>query len=286
MPSRLKETVLVAIGSSSCSGIITSVEHGYVLTHASLLLPYLESRPELYRRLVKSGKLDGGAFKDLSVQVTCERSIPSLKAADRSGGCDVNHFPSSRCYATSLINLTRSEASCRCQNSNGGMRKLSGHIEAVWKSQRFAETLRLLFPRTDSWKFWDDPVRSDSGKQPTGNSSNKQQMSMTTGSEEQTERIFQLLSCFVMIKTLQPLLVGMEASWDLIPGIRSDIKLTVGEPLFIIGTPFGSLSPPVFLNSMSRGIVCNLVGEGQELILTDARCIPGTEGGAIYDGNG
>jgi len=58
--------------------------------------------------------------------------------------------------------------------------------------------------------------------------------------------------------------------------------LSIGQTVFAVATPFGNLSPAVFLNSVSKGIVSNIVGAESELILTDARCIPGTEGGALY----
>lgn len=59
-------------------------------------------------------------------------------------------------------------------------------------------------------------------------------------------------------------------------------RLKVGDQLCIMATPFGSLSPNVFINSISKGIVTNLAGENDVLLLTDARCVPGCEGGAIY----
>ncbi|NXG17890.1 TYSD1 protease, partial [Grallaria varia] len=46
------------------------------------------------------------------------------------------------------------------------------------------------------------------------------------------------------------------------------------------GSPFGALCPELFLNTLSRGVVSNLAGEGNALVLTDARCLPGTQGGA------
>ncbi|KAK1204614.1 TYSD1 protease, partial [Pygoscelis papua] len=36
------------------------------------------------------------------------------------------------------------------------------------------------------------------------------------------------------------------------------------------------------LNTLSRGVVSNLAGEENALILTDARCLPGTEGGGAF----
>ncbi|NWY35077.1 TYSD1 protease, partial [Pheucticus melanocephalus] len=42
------------------------------------------------------------------------------------------------------------------------------------------------------------------------------------------------------------------------------------------------LCPELFLNTLSRGVVSNLAGEENALVLTDARCLPGTEGGAAF----
>ena len=36
------------------------------------------------------------------------------------------------------------------------------------------------------------------------------------------------------------------------------------------------------MSSLSRGIVSNLAGEENAVILTDARCLPGTEGGGLF----
>ncbi|XP_054838128.1 peroxisomal leader peptide-processing protease isoform X2 [Eublepharis macularius] len=58
--------------------------------------------------------------------------------------------------------------------------------------------------------------------------------------------------------------------------------LRKGDPLFACGSPFGSFCPDIFMNTLSKGIVSNVAGEGNALILTDARCLPGTEGGGIF----
>ncbi|XP_066205705.1 peroxisomal leader peptide-processing protease isoform X1 [Saccopteryx leptura] len=52
-----------------------------------------------------------------------------------------------------------------------------------------------------------------------------------------------------------------------------------GAPLLACGTPFGSFCPDIFLNTLSRGVLSNAAGP---LLLTDARCLPGTEGGGVF----
>lgn len=60
------------------------------------------------------------------------------------------------------------------------------------------------------------------------------------------------------------------------------VHVGVGDVVYVVGTPFGNLSPAVFMNSISKGVLSNVAGDWHDILLTDARCIPGTEGGAIY----
>eukprot|EP01051_Picozoa_sp_SAG22_P006483 SAG22_NODE_425_length_10628_cov_3.420458_5_plen_315_part_00 len=70
------------------------------------------------------------------------------------------------------------------------------------------------------------------------------------------------------------------------------MALTLGEPVGVLASPFGALSPSIFLNSVSTGVVSNFVlldaekpGEEPEvaLVLTDARCLPCSEGAPVID---
>ncbi|XP_006181275.2 peroxisomal leader peptide-processing protease isoform X1 [Camelus ferus] len=55
--------------------------------------------------------------------------------------------------------------------------------------------------------------------------------------------------------------------------------LPKGAPLLACGSPFGAFCPDIFLNTLSRGVLSNSAGP---LLLTDARCLPGTEGGGVF----
>ncbi|NWU62559.1 TYSD1 protease, partial [Pterocles burchelli] len=81
-------------------------------------------------------------------------------------------------------------------------------------------------------------------------------------------------------------------AWLRVPGLHtpgggwmaraSTGSLRKGEGLVACGSPFGALCPDLFLNTLSQGVVSNLAGEENVLILTDARCLPGTEGGGVF----
>ncbi|CAD5194005.1 unnamed protein product [Musa acuminata subsp. malaccensis] len=59
-----------------------------------------------------------------------------------------------------------------------------------------------------------------------------------------------------------------------------------GDLLIVMGSPFGILSPSHFLNSISSGVVANCCSAGSvknSLLLADIRCLPGMEGGPVFD---
>ncbi|XP_053594168.1 peroxisomal leader peptide-processing protease isoform X2 [Microplitis demolitor] len=52
-----------------------------------------------------------------------------------------------------------------------------------------------------------------------------------------------------------------------------------GDDVQVESTPFGN---PVFINSVSKGIVSNVLGVNNCIMLTDANAVPGCEGGPVY----
>ncbi|XP_043111399.1 peroxisomal leader peptide-processing protease [Puntigrus tetrazona] len=70
-----------------------------------------------------------------------------------------------------------------------------------------------------------------------------------------------------------------------VPWVKSG-SLKKGCRVIACGSPFGGLCPDLFMNTVSKGIVSNLAGDENALILTDARCLPGTEGGGVFVGRG
>ncbi|XP_077276700.1 peroxisomal leader peptide-processing protease-like [Temnothorax americanus] len=56
-------------------------------------------------------------------------------------------------------------------------------------------------------------------------------------------------------------------------------NLIRGSSVEIESTPFGN---PVFIGSIARGVISNVVGDGGCVIMTDAYAFPGGEGGPVY----
>lgn len=66
---------------------------------------------------------------------------------------------------------------------------------------------------------------------------------------------------------------------------RKDINFIQGSSVDVVGSPFGISSPRIFYNSVSRGVISNIISldnSNDKLLLTDARVSPGVEGGGLY----
>ncbi|XP_052429083.1 peroxisomal leader peptide-processing protease [Carassius gibelio] len=72
---------------------------------------------------------------------------------------------------------------------------------------------------------------------------------------------------------------------ETIPWVESG-SLKKGCHVIACGSPFGALCPDLFMNTISKGIISNLAGHENALVLTDARCLPGTEGGGVFISKG
>ncbi|KAM9847859.1 peroxisomal leader peptide-processing protease [Aulostomus maculatus] len=97
--------------------------------------------------------------------------------------------------------------------------------------------------------------------------------------DEELNRDAQLLSWFAVVK------LGEVAGSSLSTGTiswQSSSCLQKGCPVVACGSPFGDLCLDLFGSTISRGIISNLAGEDNAIILTDARCLPGTEGGGLF----
>ncbi|XP_024152263.1 peroxisomal leader peptide-processing protease [Oryzias melastigma] len=116
----------------------------------------------------------------------------------------------------------------------------------------FRQAFLEVFPKADQWRFHGDKE------------------------EEEQVRDAQFLSWFAVLKVDVD-----DRSAGTIPWQRSS-SLEKGTPVVACGSPFGSLCLDLFISTLSRGIISNLAGEDNAVILTDARCLPGTEGGGLF----
>ncbi|KAK0153685.1 Peroxisomal leader peptide-processing protease [Merluccius polli] len=126
------------------------------------------------------------------------------------------------------------------------------------RCREFSDAFRALFRDSDQWRFHND----DDDHDPEGSGSD--------GSG--------LLGWFAVLRAdpdPRPCPVNR------VPRAAS-ASLRKGAAVVACGSPFGALCPDLFANALSAGIVSNLCGEDNAVILTDARCLPGTEGGGLF----
>lgn len=127
----------------------------------------------------------------------------------------------------------------------------------------FKQAFQAVFREADQWRFHGDKEEAE---------------------DEDLLRDAQFLSWFAVLRT--------DVVADICSGSvlwQDASTLQKGGPVVACGSPFGSLCLDLFISTISRGIISNLAGEGNAVILTDARCLPGTEGGGLFavrDGGG
>ncbi|XP_047458887.1 peroxisomal leader peptide-processing protease [Mugil cephalus] len=192
---------------------------------------------------------------------------------DREPRCSDNGFLSPRSFSDKLkIRVSFSPQSDLeiCQNAQGELftrnrtkttRQLEVAAELLMLVDcvEFKETFQEVFREADQWRFH--------------------------GDEEDKELIrdAQFLSWFAVLKAT-PAADSCSDSGT-IPW-QSGSSLQKGSPVVACGSPFGSLCLDLFYSTLSRGIISNLAGEDNAVILTDARCLPGTEGGGLFEVKG
>ncbi|XP_064174390.1 peroxisomal leader peptide-processing protease [Anguilla rostrata] len=118
----------------------------------------------------------------------------------------------------------------------------------------FRSTFRKVFKDVDKWSFY-------SGEE-----------------DAEPAQNIQFLSWFAVLRV--PGLAKSEQGRT-VPWVHGQ-SLEKGCVVFACGSPFGTFCPDLFMSTLSKGIVSNLAGEDHALILTDARCLPGTEGGGLF----
>ena len=146
---------------------------------------------------------------------------------------------------------------------------LQGFLVLFWRDVGLQKIAERIFPSSE-WKFESlNPVSSEL-KQPHLTEGNAQQQQNEVFAHQSALCDFVL----IYVKDLEKRLSCKPLATR--PNYASPKR---GDPVFVVGTPFGCECPVVFV---SKGIVSNLAGANNEVIITDAQCIPGSEGCTMY----
>ncbi|XP_041365771.1 peroxisomal leader peptide-processing protease-like [Gigantopelta aegis] len=247
----LKSTKCVADGTGS--GIMIDTVQGFIITHASLLGAIVLKDQHLQNVVLSQlDSLSEEIVGHVSVEVILERS-----SRDNSSKHYLSQDVLLSKYQSALVSST-------ITSRNPDLSTHAGSVVSLFKCGRFENALKHLTPQRD-WQFTDT---SDDGKL-----NNNVSLKEKHDAEVIT---FKLLPYCLLIKVDN--LVPYKSALS----VRSPTLCHIGEAAEICATPFGNLFPNVLVNSYSRGVISNLAGKNRCIILTDARCIPGSEGGPLY----
>lgn len=238
-----------AQGSWSCSGIILSQSPGIVLCHGAIFSPFLleEVIAAKQGNWSQCSVLLANSFSpDLQIQV-----LWAAESRSKGNGKGVLGKDLGACSPALGFNPLSNQ-----QGSPGTLRQHEAKLLMMVPCPEFQDTFSKVFTRAEQWHF----CRSE---------------------DEQEHGALlddlRYLHWFALLEIPDLSSPGIaQVSCVLAESLRK------GDMLFACGSPFGSFCPDIFINTLSKGIVSNLAGKGNVLILTDARCLPGTEGGGVF----
>ncbi|XP_074855597.1 peroxisomal leader peptide-processing protease [Carettochelys insculpta] len=234
-------------GPGSCSGVILSRSPGIVLCHGAIFSPFLSAEVRAAQRDsgLQSRVLLANHFSpDVQIQVLC--AAGGRRKGDDAGVLDKD------LEAWSPV-LGFNPLSNR-QGSPGTLRQHEAKLLMVVPCPEFQDTLSKILIHTDQWHF--------------------------SGSEDEHGASLDDLLYLHWFALLEIPDINSPDTAQVSCMLAKSLKK--GDTLFACGSPFGSYCPDIFMNTLSKGIVSNIAGEGNVLILTDARCLPGTEGGGVF----
>lgn len=257
----------------SCSGMYLG--HGVVLTHGTLLVdlfkdkraqPLIEqlSTKGYYARMRQEPSVLDDIFN--SDQSKIEVILPSKEHMRKVSGNDNDFwtFPGMRnnplCQTSSQSHHKAFVPHC----DSSGFLSATAHFDRIIAQSGVYECLESLMPTSQGWKLLEE-----------------NQNDITSDLEKL------IMSTFVLLILSGKEWSNEELDNNVIKAAKDVMSLFTpiqkGNFVYVESSPFGSASPSMFLNSVSHGIICNTGPKGQEeVLLTDARCITGSEGAPVF----
>lgn len=155
------------------------------------------------------------------------------------------------------LDMTCAHVNATKDNNNRTLHETTADLLMLVNCLEFRQAFQAVFPESHQWRFYEDDK------------------------DEELLKDAQFLSWFAVLKAKELPFLNASLYPHLIPW-QDSASLLKGSPVVACGTPFGSLCLDLFTSTLSRGIISNLTGQENAIILTDARCLPGTEGGGLF----
>ncbi|XP_076981144.1 peroxisomal leader peptide-processing protease [Tamandua tetradactyla] len=239
-------------GSWSCSGVILSRSPGLVLCHGGIFTPFLRAGSGALIA-ASTACLPGDSCGDdlrLHVQWGPTASSPAGRAErDSPGVCT----PQCACREADQLAQPRGRPP---------QPPRSAELLLLLSCPAFRAHFTRLFggEAAEQWRFASGAPEDEV-------------------SEEEVEDQLRALGWFALLRVLPGDAAAEAEELGATVSVAPLGAVPKGAPLLACGSPFGAFCPDIFLNTLSRGVLSNAAGP---LLLTDARCLPGTEGGGVF----
>lgn len=250
----------------STSGILIDASQRLFLTHASLFnnLSLCFEKSHI-QQLQEHGILTGPVFQKQPEFFVVLPKLAKSRGTKKWEGSTDKTISTVPIRADKLTRASHAE----CDEISCDYYTYKATLQFIFECKNLRAIFNKLMPR-DAWTFHEDQS-SKSTDEKLMNKNNNQ-------NTEEVQRL--LLPCFALLKIQSSSKLETWVGSSTFSIINSaDIKQ--GDRIEIVATPFGHTSPDAFLNSKSNGIISNVAGERNVLLMTDARCVPGCEGGAL-----
>ncbi|XP_051897645.1 peroxisomal leader peptide-processing protease isoform X2 [Pristis pectinata] len=241
-------------GSWGCSGLLLDRKRGLVLCHGQIFFPFLRQTKQDPSR--QPLLLPGAFHAHLQIHIqfpgACSNTQPKPVlplASNDAGALDPQSESRNLDYSPKLPSLTAGLV--KAQSSS------QAEMLMVFPCPEFRDIFKSLFSKSDKWHFYNEDEEQELQADPLD------------------------LVWFALLRCPGWVAGDAVVGGETLRYVRSEC-LRKGQPLFSCASPFASFCTEIFMNTFSKGIVSNLAGERNAMILTDARCLPGTEGGGVY----
>lgn len=263
----------------SCSGMYLG--YGVILTHGTLLVDLLKDKraePVIHQlstkgyctRLRGQSNVLNSAFQ--YVHGKCQVIFPCKKFARETVSIDCDPCISSesepliKSYPKNQNNIHGSSKYLLPQTESDSYLTVAADIERIFLQHDIQECMANIMPASQGWKLFEE-----------------NQCSISPNLEKL------IMATFVLVTLSETKKISWMSDEDDNTTIKAvneilaqSTPVNKGNFIYIESSPFGSASPNIFLNSLSHGIICNSSPKSGEVLLTDARCITGSEGAPVF----
>ncbi|XP_056386452.1 peroxisomal leader peptide-processing protease [Hyla sarda] len=229
-------------GQWSCSGVILDRNSRIVICQGAVFFPFLKKSENPLASPDCTVLYANDLPSDLLIQV---ESTIQPHIPKQNGGHDHKDVLDQR-SALGFVPTSRSKSR---------QIKLQARLLALLPCPEFQKAFSRLFKKEEGWVFSSEEEKKEYGE---------------------FQKDLAYLHWFAILKLQDPL-----------PGthkmtIMDSSKLVKGSTVYACGSPFGSFYTDIFLNTITTGVLSNTAGDRNVVLLTDARCLPGSEGGALF----